>query len=140
MKKPHIYITGKIPASILEPFSDRFHFKMWEQELTPVPDDVLKAETKQADGLLRLITDQIREQLFAESPQLQIVANMAVGYDHIDIQAATKHQVIVTNTPDVLTETTADLTFDLLLSTVRRLVEANIFISDYNVGEWAQFT
>ncbi|HLS60732.1 MAG TPA: D-glycerate dehydrogenase [Virgibacillus sp.] len=139
MKKPDIYITRKIPASILEPFRDRFHFKMWEQELTPVPDDVLKAETKQADGLLCLITDQIREQLFAESPQLQIVANMAVGYDHIDIQAATKHQVIVTNTPDVLTETTADLTFALLMATARRLVEANIFIRDDKWGDWAPF-
>jgi len=139
MKKPHIYITRKIPTAILEPFMDRFHFKMWDQELTPVPSDVLEAETKQADGLLCLITDQIREELFVEAPQLQIVANLAVGYDHIDIQAATEHQVVVTNTPDVLTETTADLTFALLMATARRLVEANNFIRQDKWGDWAPF-
>lgn len=139
MEKPHIYITRKIPGEILEPFTDQFHFKMWEQELIPVPRDILYAETKQADGLLCLITDQISKPLFARSPRLKIVANMAVGYDHIDVQAAADHQVVVTNTPDVLTETTADLTFALLMATARRLVEANTFIRSDKWGDWAPF-
>src|SRR5699024_2540429 len=77
--------------------------------------------------------------LFSKSNKLKIVANLAVGYDNIDIEAANKYNVTVTNTPDVLTETTADLTFALLMATARKLIQANEFIKKDLWGDWTPF-
>lgn len=112
---------------------------MWEQEDIPVPREVLKQEISHADGLLCLLTDQIDDDLLAGAPQLKIIANMAVGYDNIDIEAAKRRQIIVTNTPDVLTETTADLTFALLMATARRLIEAYDYIKEDHWQHWSPF-
>ena len=71
-----------------------------------------------------MLSEQIDEELYKRAPHLKVVANLAVGYDNIDVSGATKRGIAVCNTPDVLTETTADLTFSLLLMTARRLVEA----------------
>lgn len=133
MKKPIIYITRKIPGEILVPYQDFLDFRMWEEEEIPVPRDVLLQEVKEADGVLCLLTEKIDRELLENAPQLKIVANMAVGYDNIDVEAAPEKDVIVTNTPDVLTETTADLAFSLLTAAARRIVEANDYI---RAGKW----
>lgn len=84
-----------------------------------------------------MLTEQVDEEFFvAAGPQLQVVSTVAVGTDNIDLDAATRHGVTVTNTPDVLTESTADLTFALLLAVSRRVVEADRFLSDNEDWIW----
>lgn len=135
--KPVIYITRKIPEDILQPYRDAFDFRMWEKENEPVPRDVLLREIASVDGVFCLLSEKIDHEFLAAAGNLKVVANMAVGYDNIDIQAANEHGVIVTNTPDVLTETTADLTFALMMAAARRIVEASDYIRD---GKWEYWT
>ena len=139
MSKPCIYITRKIPGELLEPYKDTFEFHMWEKETEPVPHDVLLKEIAQADGLLCMLSDQIDEALLTEAPRLKIIANLAVGYDNIDLDAAKSRDIIVTNTPDVLTETTADLGFALLMATARRIVEASNYVQADHWENWAPY-
>lgn len=139
MNKPKIYITRKLPKELLAPFQNTFEFYMWDSEKIPVPVDILYKRVKQADGLLCLLTDNIDRSFLTENDHLKIVANLAVGYNNIDVEAAKELNIIVTNTPDVLTETTADLTFALLMATARRLMEANECIKQGKWKEWAPF-
>ena len=87
--------------------------------------DQLMTSLAQAEALISLLSVQVDEQLLAAAPRLRVVANVAVGFDNVDIQAATRRGVAVVNTPDVLTEATADFAFALLLATARRLVEGD---------------
>jgi glyoxylate reductase len=96
----------------------------------------LAAQLRDADGLVCLLTDTIDEPLLAEAPRLRIVANVAVGYDNIDVAAASRRRIVVTNTPGVLTETTADFTWALLLATARRVAEADAFTRAGKFTEW----
>lgn len=137
--KASIYITRRIPKHFLIPYEDQFNFRMWSEEAKPVPKEILYEEAKQADGILCLLTERIDHDFLKHASHLKIIANMAVGYDNIDIEAAEKHQIIVTNTPDVLTETTADLTFALLMATARRMVEASQTIYNNRWGDWSPF-
>jgi len=139
MDKPLIYITRKMPEELLEPYESIVRFDMWEDEHTPVPREVLLEKVKQADGIVCMLTEQIDQELLEQALQLKIVANMAVGYDNIDIEAAQQKHIMVTNTPDVLTETTADLTFALLMATARRLIEASDYIREDKWGPWSPF-
>ncbi|TFJ92777.1 2-hydroxyacid dehydrogenase [Lentibacillus salicampi] len=137
--KSVIYITRKIPDALLRPYQDSFTFRMWDKENVPVPRDVLLREVAAADGVLCLITESIDREFLAAAQHLKIVANMAVGYDNIDVDAAREHGVVVTNTPDVLTETTADLTFALMMATARRIVEAADYIREGKWDYWAPY-
>lgn len=139
MEKPLIYVTRKIPTDMLEPYMDQFQFKMWTSEYIPVPREKLLQYVRKAEGLLCMLTDQIDDELLHHAPHLKIVTNLAVGYDNIDLQAMKNKGVVVTNTPNVLTETTADLTFALLLATARRLIEANEFIQQDEWEHWSPF-
>ncbi|RFU69663.1 D-glycerate dehydrogenase [Bacillus sp. V59.32b] len=131
--KPKVYITRKIPEPFVKQISEICDVRMWQEEETPVPYEILEEEIKDVDGLLSLLTETIDDSLIKKAKNLKIIANMAVGYNNIDVKSATDHGIMVTNTPGVLTETTADLTFALLMATARRLVEA----SDYlRKGEW----
>lgn len=131
--KPKIYITRELPEQIVNRLRGNYHVTMWEQEDIPVPRDVLEKEIEEIDGLLCLLTEQIDEALIEKAVNLKIIANMAVGYNNIDIHSAIKRGIMVTNTPGVLTETTADLTFGLLLATARRLIEAEDYLKS---GQW----
>jgi glyoxylate reductase len=94
-------------------------------------------EIKDCDGLLCLLTDNIDAEVIRAGKKLKVIANYAVGYNNIDVKEATKHKIAVTNTPGVLTETTADLTFGLLLSVARRIVEADKFSRQGNFTGWS---
>lgn len=85
----------------------------------------LKQQIQEAEGIICLLTDKITAEVLAAAANLKIIANVAVGYDNIDVAAATERGILVTNTPDVLTETTADLAFALLLAIARRIPEAD---------------
>lgn len=139
MEKDRIFITRKIPEHLLEPYTDMFDFSMWENEEEPVPKEVLFQEAEQADGLICMVSEKVDKALIEHGKRLKVIANVAVGYDNIDVEEAAKRGIIVTNTPDVLTETTADLGFALLMATARRIIEANKFIAENRWREWGPF-
>ncbi len=139
MRKPTIFITRKVPEKLLESYKDVFDIRMWKKEEEPVPREVLEKEVKQVDGLLCVLSDQVDQSVLNQSKQLKVVANMAVGFDNININYAKEMGVIVTNTPDVLSESTADLGFTLMMATARRLNEAAEYIKDGQWKNWAPF-
>lgn len=102
----------------------------------PMGCEALAARLSDYDGVVCMLTDQVDDQVLASNPHLQVVSNVAVGFDNIAIQAARRLGIVVTNTPDVLTETTADLTLALMLSVARRLIEADAFVRS---GAWERW-
>lgn len=133
MARPRAYVCRVIPEPALEIVRAAAETRVWDREDVPPPRDVLLREASGCDGLLTLLTDRVDEELLAGSPRLRVVANMAVGYDNIDVPAATRHGVVVTNTPEVLTETTADFAFALLMAAARRVAEGDRFT---RAGQW----
>lgn len=139
MQKPYVYITRKIPEAVLEPLLKFADVKMWEREDVPVPANILYEEAERADALFTVLSDKIDKQLIDQSPHLKIIANLAVGIDNIDVEYATHKGIAVCNTADVLTETTADLAFSLLLATSRRIPEAASLIKEGKWISWSPF-
>ncbi|WP_129729811.1 2-hydroxyacid dehydrogenase [Ectobacillus funiculus] len=131
--KPKVYITRKIPNEIVSKIEAVCEVRMWQEEEKPVPREVLEKEIADVDGLFCLLTESIDQALLDRAHALKVISNMAVGYNNIDVEAAKKRGIRVTNTPGVLTETTADLTFALLMSTARRLVESTEYLRS---GKW----
>ena len=105
---------------------------VWQDELPP-SCDVLLDQSKDAFALLTLVTDKIDDELMGKSPHLKVVANMAVGYDNFDVPSATKRGIAMANTPGVLTKTTADLTWALLMAAGRLVVQGD---RDVRAGKW----
>jgi len=105
---------------------------LWENDEV-VPREVLLREVREADALLCMVTERVDEDLLAHASRLRVVAIMAVGYDNVDVPALTRRGILLTNTPGVLTETTADLAFALILAIARRVVEAERFVQE---GKW----
>lgn len=106
--------------------------EVWEEELPP-PRDVLLEKVRDCEGLLSLLTDTVDAELLDRAPKLRVVANYAVGFDNIDVAACTERGVAVGNTPGVLTDTTADFAFALLMSAARRVVEGMDYV---RAGRW----
>lgn len=119
-----VLITGRLPDRILSHIESR-HEVAANREDRPLERKAFLEQIHDRDGLLCMITDRIDQELLDHAPNLRMVANMAVGYDNIDLAAATARGVRVSNTPGVLTEATADLTFGLILATARRFVEGD---------------
>jgi len=105
---------------------------VWEERLPPSPDE-LRQRGREVEGLLCLLTDSVDAELMAACRNLRAISNYAVGYENIDVEAAVARGIAVGNTPGVLTETTADLAFALLLSAARRIVEGDAVV---RAGEW----
>jgi len=135
--KPRIFITRKLDDRVVAPLQENFDVRMWESESEKVPREILLKEVAEAVALWSVTADSVNQEVFAAAPKLKIVSNMAVGYNNIDIEAAREQGIIVTNTPGVLTETTADLTFGLLLATARRMMEAE---NDVRKGNWTSWS
>lgn len=135
--KPYIYITRKLPQEMVEPLEGKYEVKMWDKEDVVVPHAILQEEARKADALLTMLSDPINNELLSSNEKLKVIANLAVGFDNIDVSAATEQGVVVCNTPDVLTDTTADLTFALLMATARRIVEAAEFVKE---GKWKSWS
>ncbi|MDA5561311.1 D-glycerate dehydrogenase [Exiguobacterium sp. MMG028] len=131
--KKRIYITRRLPEEAVAPLREHYDVRMWEHEGQSVPREVLLEEVSSAHALWTMLSDTIDGEVFERATNLEVVSNLAVGYNNIDLKAAKEKGVIVTNTPDVLTETTADLTFGLMMMTARRLGEAE---RDLRAGEW----
>jgi len=135
--KSKVYITRKLPEEIIDELSKYFHVRMWGEENIPVPRDVLMKEVENVDGLICFLTEKIDEEVLNKAQQLKIISNVAVGYNNIDVHFAARKGIIVTNTPGVLTETTADLTFALLMAAARRVVNASDFLRSGEWGAWS---
>ncbi|MBT2569310.1 D-glycerate dehydrogenase [Planococcus sp. ISL-110] len=131
--KPIVFITQKLPDQAVAGLREQYEVRMWPEEDTPAPREKLLEEAKEAYALWTMVSDRVDNEVFEAAPNLKIVSNLAVGYNNVDLEAAHKHGVTVTNTPDVLTESTADLTFALLLATARRIIEAEKTVRS---GEW----
>ncbi len=131
--KSKVYITRRLPEEIISRMKEKYEVSMWDKEDEPVPREVLEEEIQQVDGLFCLLTEEIDSSLFEKAHRLKVVANMAVGYNNIDVEEAKDRGIIVTNTPGVLTETTADLTFGLLMAAARRIPESSDYLRD---GKW----
>ncbi len=107
----------------------------WPEARPPTADELAERASPCA-GILTMLTERVDEALLERCPDLRVVANMAVGFDNVDVDAATAHGVLVTNTPGVLTEATADLAFALLLAAARRLPEGSTAVREGNWGPW----
>ncbi len=133
MDKPKVFVSRALPDEGLALMADVCHVEVWPQE-TPPPREMLLEKVRGIDGLLSLLEDQVDGPLLdAAGPQLKVISNYAVGFDNVDVAAATARGIPVGNTPGVLTETTADLAFALLMAGARRLVEAAAYVQ---AGKW----
>lgn len=130
--KPRVYVTRRIPEAGLRLIADACAMSVWPGD-DPPPRATLERELRDADGALTLLTDEIDAALLDACPRLRVISNFAVGYDNVDIAAATARGIVVGNTPDALTETTADLAFALLVAVARRLPEAANYA---RAGRW----
>ena len=130
--KPKVFVSRIIPEEGLRLLCDAADVEVWQDELPPSYAMFLE-KTKNADGLLALLTDKIDANLMDAHPRLKVVANLAVGYDNIDIPAATARGLPIGNTPGVLTDTTADFSFALLMSAARRIPEGVDYV---RAGKW----
>ncbi len=135
MSKPKVFITRRISQEALDKIKITADIDLWEGEMPPTQRDLLN-HVRNMEGIVSLLTDKIDAQVMDSSPNLRIISNMAVGYDNIDIPAATQRGIAVGYTPGVLTETTADFTFALILAAGRRLVEADRYTRKGNWKTW----
>jgi glyoxylate reductase len=132
MAKPKVFVARKMAQEALDMIADATEMELWEDELPP-PHDVLLNKVKDIDGLLSLLTDKVDAELMDAAPRLKIVSNMAVGFDNINVPEATKRGILVGNTPGVLTETTADFAWALIMATGRRVAEGDRWTRS---GKW----
>ncbi len=131
--RPKVFVARIIPDEGLRPIRDATEATIWEDELPP-PRDKLLRSIQGVDGVLTLLTDKVDEEFLDRAgPGLKVVSNFAVGFDNIDVAACTARRIPVGNTPGVLTETTADLAWALLMAAARRVPEGDRYVRD---GKW----
>jgi glyoxylate reductase len=132
--RPRVLVTHRIPSSILAKLQEACDVDLQEEPLTP---DELGEHVRDKQGIVCVLTDRIDDELLAAAPGLKVVSNIAVGYDNIDARAARARGIVVTNTPDVLTEATAELTWALILTAARRIGEGERLVRRGAWKGWA---
>lgn len=132
MERPRVYVTREIPGVGMERLQAHCDVDFWPKP-SPVPRETLMAAAADAQGLLTLLSDSIDAALLAAAPHLRVISQYAVGFDNIDVAAATARGIPVGNTPDVLTDATADFAFALLMAAARRIPEGHASVCQ---GEW----
>jgi glyoxylate reductase len=132
MDRPKILVTHCLFEEPRAKLGEHFELEYWNDSQRPSRAEVLR-RVADKDGLICLLTEKIDEELLAAAPRLRTVANIAVGFDNIDVDACTRHNVAVSNTPGVLDETTADFAWTLLMAIARRLIEGDALARS---GEW----
>jgi glyoxylate reductase len=133
--RPSILISRRLPEAAVRLARSRADVDAYEHD-RPMPRAELLDRLAGKDGLVCVISETIDEELLAARPGLRVVSNVAVGYNNVDVAACTRRGVVVTNTPDVLTETTADFAWTLLMATARRLVEADRYTREGRFRQW----
>jgi glyoxylate reductase len=132
-----VLLTRSLDDEVVRWLGDRVDLTVYEED-GPIPRDRLLRDVRGKAGLLPLLTDRVdAEVLEAAGPGLRVVANYAVGYDNVDVEECTGRGIVVTNTPDVLTAATADLTWSLILAASRRIVEGDRWIRAESPWAWA---
>ncbi|HEV3407679.1 MAG TPA: D-glycerate dehydrogenase [Gaiellaceae bacterium] len=135
--KSKIFLSRRVPAPVRQELDRLFELALHDSE-RPLERDRLLAGVAGRDGVITMLTDRVDDEfLDAAGPNLRTVANYAVGYDNVDVEAATRRGVIVSNTPDVLTEATAELTLALMLAVARRIAEGDRLIRRREEWIWA---
>ena len=129
--KPHVYLSLPLPQPALERIRSACELEVWNGD-GEAPREVLLERVQNVEGLI-VDADRVDAELLDKAPRLKVISEYGVGYDNIDVAEATKRGVLVGNTPGVLSETTADLAFALLLAAARRVVEGN---SSVHAGSW----
>ena len=132
MAKPKVFVTRRIPEKGLSLVRDFCNADIWQDEMPPSREDLL-ARIEGVEGLLSLLTDRIDATAMDISPSLRVISNMAVGVDNVDVAAASTRKIPVGNTPGVLTDATADMTFALMMAAARRIVEGERYVRE---GRW----
>ena len=136
-KKPLVFITRRLPDQIQARMMELFDTRLNESD-TPLSQDELIQAVQSADVVVPTVTDSIdRKVIAAAGPQLKLIASFGTGVDHVDLAAAREHDILVTNTPGVLTEDTADMAMALLLAAPRRLTEGDRLVRDGSWQGWA---
>ena len=131
--RKRVFVTRILPEDAMTLLKQKFDVEYWPHEYPP-PKNILVKKVKEVNGLICLLTEKIdREIIEAANPNFWGISQIAVGYDNIDVEAATERGIYVTNTPGVLTETTADFAFALLMATARRIAEADRYVRS---GKW----
>ena len=134
--RPRVFVARRIPEEGLDAVRAACDMDLWEDELPPPRDELLR-RVAGCDGVLTLLTDRVDDEfLDAAGPGLRVVSNYAVGFDNIDVAACAKRGVQVGNTPGVLTDTTADLAFTLLMAAARRVPEGDRYVRAGNWKTW----
>jgi glyoxylate reductase len=131
-----VYVTCRMFPDEIDRLRSAGHTVTIRDEEGPVSRQELLSNVTDVEALICLLSDKIDKQVIEAGPQLKIIANLGVGYDNIDLITASRHGIVVTNTPGALTETTADLTFALLLSAARRIVEADEYVRSGGFLGW----
>ncbi|MBI5253528.1 MAG: D-glycerate dehydrogenase [Euryarchaeota archaeon] len=134
MKK--VFVTWRIPEEGLDVLKKEVSVEVNPRDRALTKLEIIEG-VREKDGLLCLLTDGIDAEVMDASPNLKVISNYAVGYDNIDIKAATSRGIVVTNTPEVLTETTADFAWALLMACARRIAEADRFTREGKFREWS---
>lgn len=132
MERPRVFITREIPAVGMQRLRAHCEVEVWS-ESDPVPREMLLAAVANVQGLVTLLSDSIDAALLSAAPHLRVISQYAVGFDNIDVAAATARGIPVGNTPDVLTDATADFAFALLMAVARRIPEGHANVCQ---GEW----
>jgi len=128
-----VFVTRLIAEKALSMLRPHVEMEVWPED-RPIPREALLQKVKGLDGLLCLLTEKIDDELLdAAGPSLKVISQMAVGYDNIDVAAVTARRIPIGNTPDVLTDATADMALALLMAAARRLVEGDKFV---RAGQW----
>ena len=135
MMRPKVLISQKIFDEAVAVVKEDFEVEENKTD-TPLPTSVLIQKLKDKVGAIILLTDQIDENVLSQCPDLKNICNVAVGYHNSDIEACTRRRIMVTNTPGVLDDTTADFTWTLLLATARRVVEADQYLRSLKWKRW----
>ena len=138
MSRPRIVVTGRIPEAGLDRLDAAGDVWAWDAD-EPIPLAIRDEQLADADAVVTLLTDRVDDAFLDAAPSLRIVANVAVGYDNIDVEACERRGVTVTNTPGVLTDATADLAMALVLMATRRLGEGERLVRSGEPWQWGMF-
>ena len=133
--RPAVLISRQLPEPAVQLARSRAEVDAYAKD-APMPRAELLERLAGKQGLICVISEVIDEALLAARPGLRVVSNVAVGYNNVDVAACTRRGVVVTNTPDVLTDTTADFAWTLLMATARRLVEADRYTREGRFRQW----
>ena len=133
---PRVFVTRDLIGDALDRLRGHAGVEVWPDQDPPPPEALIEA-AKRSDGLLTMISDHIDGAFLDAAPSIRIVSQLAVGYDNIDVHAATERGVLVCNTPGVLTDAVADLAFALMLAQARRLPEADAALREGRWGLWS---